>query len=80
MTKGIENIAFSPSGKVVIAVGIDDDHTIAAYNTENGTCLGSNKGDKAKIIEIAMKNDSEFCTAGVKHFMVWNISSNCLKS
>jgi len=80
LTKGIENIAFSPSGKVLVAVAIDDDHCVAAYNMDTGACLGSNKGDKSKIIEIAMKSDTEFATAGVKHFMNWSISGGNLVS
>mmetsp|Transcript_34583 Transcript_34583/g.25720 ORF Transcript_34583/g.25720 Transcript_34583/m.25720 type:complete len:147 (-) Transcript_34583:1199-1639(-) len=80
LPKGIENIGFSPSGKVLVAVAIDDDHSIAAYDVESGACLGTNKGDKAKIIEIAMKSDTEFATAGVKHFMVWTISGGNLLS
>lgn len=80
MLKGIENIAFSPSGKVLVAVAIDDDHSVAAYSTETGACLGANKGDKAKIIEISMKDDTTFSTAGVKHFMDWTIGSGTLTS
>jgi microtubule-associated protein-like 6 len=80
LLKGIEDIAFSPSGNVLVAVAIDDDHCVAAYNVETGACLGMNKGDKAKILEISMKNDTEFATAGCKHFMTWTISSGSLIS
>lgn len=33
LLKGIENLAFSPSGQTLVAVAIDDDHCVAAYNT-----------------------------------------------
>jgi microtubule-associated protein-like 6 len=80
LLKGIEFIAFSPSGKVLVAVAIDDDHTIAAYNTETGAFLGTNKGDKAKILELSMKNDNEFSSAGFKHYMEWTITGGNLRS
>jgi len=61
-------LAFSPSGKSLVAVAIDDDHSVAVYNVETGTCVGVNKGDKSMIIELAFKNETAFSSAGVKHF------------
>ncbi len=43
---------------------------------ETGALLGHEKGDPAFIIELAFKNDTEFCSAGVKHFKVWTIGTN----
>ena len=73
LPNGIEHIAFSPTGAVVVAVAIDDSHSIAAYNTESGAFLGMNKGDTAKILELSMKNDNEFVSVGFKHYMEWSI-------
>lgn len=69
-------MAFSPSGKVLGGVAIDDQHYIAAYNVETGTCIGHDKGDPAFIIELAFKNDTDFCSAGVKHFKHWTLGTN----
>lgn len=52
----------------MVAVAIDDDHSVAVYNVETGTCVGVNKGDKSMIIELAFKNETTFSSAGVKHF------------
>jgi microtubule-associated protein-like 6 len=76
LKKGIQDLAFSPSGKVLAGCAIDDNHYVAAYDVESGACLGCEKGDTAFIFELAFKNDKEFATAGVKHFKNWTIGSN----
>ena len=75
LQKGIQALAFSPSGKVLAGVAIDDNHYVAAYDVESGACLGCEKGDTANILELAFKNDKEFASAGVKHFKCWSIGS-----
>lgn len=77
--KGIQALAFSPTGKTLAAVAIDDDHCVAVYNVENGALLGTDKGDKAMIIELAFKNETTFCSAGVKHFKEWTIGATLLQ-
>jgi len=76
LTKGIQAIAFSPSGNVLAAVAIDDNHYVAAYNVQTGACLGCDKGDTAFIIELAFKDDTQFASAGVKHYKFWTIGAN----
>lgn len=53
LQKGIQAIAFSPSGKTLAAVAIDVDHCVAVYNVETGALLATDKGDKAWIIDIS---------------------------
>lgn len=69
--KGIQALAFSPTGKTLAGVGMDEDHSVAVYNVETGALLGTEKGDKAWIIDIAFKNETTFATSGVKHFKEW---------
>ena len=84
LTKGIQALSFSPSGKSLGAVAVDDDHSCAVFSVsaDNATaaCLGIDKGDKAQILDIAMKDDTNFCTSGVKHFKVWNVDAGHLAS
>ena len=47
LTKGIQALSFSPSGKTIAAVAVDNDHSVAAFNAETGVCTGTNKGDVA---------------------------------
>lgn len=71
LMKGIQSLSFSPSGKFLAAVAIDPDHTVAVINVETGTILASAKGDVTEILDIAMKDDLVFSTAGIKHFKQW---------
>ena len=76
LEKGIQSLAFSPSGKMLAGVAMDDNHSVAVYNAESGAFVAMTNGDKAVILELAFKNDSEFASAGVKHFMQWKVGSN----
>jgi microtubule-associated protein-like 6 len=73
LKKGIQALAFSPSGKVLAGCAIDDNHYVAAYNVETGACLGCEKGDTAAILDLAFASDTEFCTVGPAHIKVWSI-------
>jgi len=75
LTKGIQCISFSPSGKTLAVVAIDENHTVAVYNVESGSLVGTEKGDKAWIIEVDFKDETTFATSGVKHFKEWTIGS-----
>ena len=76
LLKGIQAITFSPSGKTLAAVAVDEDHSVAVYNAQTGTCIASEKGDKAQILDIALKDDITFSTSGIKHFKEWTIGAN----
>lgn len=73
LKKGIQQISFSPSGNVFVAVAIDVDHSIGIFDTNTGKQLHMLKGDTAVITDIEMRTEDEFATAGVKHFKVWTI-------
>ena len=71
LKKGIQSLSFSPSGNVFVAVAIDIDHTVGVFDTNTGKQLAMQKGDGNPITEIEMRTDTEFATAGVRHFKVW---------
>lgn len=76
LTKGIQSLSFSPSGKTLAAVAIDPDHSVAVYNVDTGALIGFSKGDVNQILSISMKNDLTFATSGIKHFKEWTVGAN----
>jgi WD40 repeat protein len=79
LTKGIQALSFSPSGNFLAAVAIDVDHSVALFNVQSKTQVGSSTGDKAQILDIAMKNDTTFATSGPKHFKLWTQGTTLTK-
>jgi len=58
LTKGVANLAFSPSGNRLAGVALDNDHYVAVYDVEIGQTLCMVKGDTAVIVELAFKNEN----------------------
>lgn len=79
LKKGIQALCFSPSGKYLAGCAIDVDHHVAVFDAKSGVCLAMNKGGGNQIVDIAMKNDTEFVTVGVRHFKAWTMNSGTLK-
>ena len=65
-------MAFSPSGKRIVAGAIDVDHSVAIFDLEgSGACLWSDKGGPEVIIDVRFTDENNFATVGVKHFKAW---------
>lgn len=77
--RSIRNVAYSPSGKNLVIVDMSDDHNLAVYDAETGTCIAKSKGDRGNVIEIAFKDDDNFTTVGGKHFKFWTISAGNIR-
>lgn len=69
--KGIAALAFSPSGKKLVAAAIDDDHYIGVFDLGSNAAM-SFKGGKDVIVDIDWATETSFVTIGVKHFKLWN--------
>ena len=68
LERGIAALAFSPSGKILAAVGMEDDHNIALYNLQVNAVICSVKGDREVIINLGFISETEFVTVGIKHY------------
>ena len=76
LTKGIKCMAFSPSGKLLAAVDSSDEHQVAIFNVETGTCIGIGRGERNPIFEITFYGETELATVGVRHFKIWTIGKS----
>lgn len=76
LEKGIGALAFSPSGNLLVAIAMDDDHNIALYNLQTNSLIVSTKGDREKILEVAFLSENEFVTTGIKHYKIWTLNGN----
>lgn len=79
IVKSVRNLSFSPSGALLAIVDNSDDHNLAVYNVETGTCVAKAKGDRSAIQELAFKSETQFATVGAKHFKEWTIASGNIK-
>ena len=78
LEKGIAALSFSPSGQILVAVGMDDDHSLACYNLQTSSLICSVKGDRESITDMAFTSETEFVTAGIKHFKAWALNGTSL--
>ena len=61
ITKGIAALAFSPSGKRLVAAAIDDDHWVAVMDvTGTGSVIAKVKGGKDVMISVAFNTEDVF--------------------
>lgn len=56
--KGVCAISFSPSGEKLSAICIDDNHMVAVFDVLSGKLLAVEKGDTAKIVDVAWYSES----------------------
>lgn len=74
LATGIKCMAFSSSGRHLVAVDVSADHQVAVFSVKSGACVAIAVGDKASILDVAWRDDSTFATAGLKHFKLWTFS------
>ena len=78
--KGVCALKFSPSGKKIAGVCIDDNHMVVVFDVDKKNVIGCEKGDTAKIVDLEWVSEDSFVTVGIKHFKSWNISNSGLSN
>ena len=76
--KGVCVLKFSPDSSRLAAVCIDDNHHVAVFDVESGSLLGIEKGDTARILDLAWTSSRGFTTIGLKHLKQWSVSNSGL--
>ncbi|KAJ3094520.1 Echinoderm microtubule-associated protein-like 5 [Phlyctochytrium planicorne] len=77
--RGVADLEFSSDGKYLVAVLMDNDHTVQVYEWQKAGAkpLSADKGSTDDIFGITFnpKNNNEFVTYGVKHLKYWTINA-----
>uniref|UniRef100_H2YU31 Uncharacterized protein n=1 Tax=Ciona savignyi TaxID=51511 RepID=H2YU31_CIOSA len=91
---GVCSVNFSASGKLLLSVGLDEQHSVAVWSMLNGwvndgilqCCHGpcikacSHTCSKYRVFSAQFRPDSDstFVTVGVKHVMFWQVCGSAL--
>ena len=71
LQKGISDLAFSPSGDLLCATAMDDNHAIALFSTSTHALLFSSETGPDDLNDITFVSENTLATVGVKHYKWW---------
>ncbi len=75
LLNGIMCIAISPSSSQVVAVGLDDKHTLILINVNEENIVTQVENGKKKTLSCIFGSENEFVTVGVKQYKYWTIKN-----
>ena len=72
--RGVCACDFSPDGKRLATIGLDDNHCIVVWDWKKGEKLATTRGHKDKIFVIKWNPHevNKLVTVGVKHIKFWS--------
>ncbi|XP_074647902.1 echinoderm microtubule-associated protein-like 6 [Tubulanus polymorphus] len=78
--KGVCSVDFSCTGKLLLTVGIDENHSIAVWRWQDGSKVTSENGHTSRIFhaEFRPDSDSNFVSVGVNHVKFWSVAGSTL--
>uniref|UniRef100_A0A2K6G4N4 EMAP like 5 n=1 Tax=Propithecus coquereli TaxID=379532 RepID=A0A2K6G4N4_PROCO len=81
-SKGVCSVSFSATGKLLLSVGLDPEHTITIWRWQEGAKIASRAGHNQRIFvaEFRPDSDTQFVSVGVKHVKFWTLVGRALLS
>ncbi|KAM9313939.1 echinoderm microtubule-associated protein-like 6 [Pholidichthys leucotaenia] len=78
--KGVGYINFSATGKLLLSVGVEPEHTITVWRWQEGMKVTSQGGHAERIfvVEFRPDSDSQFVSVGIKHVKFWTLVGGSL--
>ncbi|XP_034043528.1 echinoderm microtubule-associated protein-like 6 [Thalassophryne amazonica] len=78
--KGVGYVNFSATGKLLLSVGVDPEHTITVWRWQEGTKVTSKGGHAERIfvVEFRPDSDTQFVSVGIKHIKFWTLVGGSL--
>uniref|UniRef100_A0A8C4H6J2 EMAP like 6 n=1 Tax=Dicentrarchus labrax TaxID=13489 RepID=A0A8C4H6J2_DICLA len=79
-TKGVGYVNFSATGKLLLSVGVEPEHTITVWRWQEGSKVCSKAGhpDRIFVVEFRPDSDSQFVSVGIKHVKFWTLAGGSL--
>ncbi|XP_055449170.1 echinoderm microtubule-associated protein-like 5 [Psammomys obesus] len=81
-SKGVCSVSFSATGKLLLSVGLDPEHTITIWRWQEGARIASKAGHNQRIFvaEFRPDSDTQFVSVGMKHVKFWTLAGRALLS
>ncbi|CAB1343775.1 unnamed protein product [Coregonus sp. 'balchen'] len=78
--KGVAYVNFSATGKLLLSVGVEPEHTITVWSWQEGAKVTSKGGhpDRIFVVEFRPDSDSQFVSVGIKHIKFWTLAGGSL--
>ena len=77
--RAVTSLSFDATGKFLVTVGLDDEHSIAVYDWENKKVLANSKGDTKRIFNCKYNpHDGRIVTVGEQHVKFWVMENGYL--
>ncbi|MEQ2271917.1 Echinoderm microtubule-associated protein-like 6, partial [Xenotaenia resolanae] len=79
-SKGVGYVNFSATGKLLLSVGVEPEHTITVWRWQEGSRVCSKAGhpDRIFVVEFRPDSDSQFVSVGIKHVKFWTLAGGAL--
>uniref|UniRef100_UPI00358E5FDC echinoderm microtubule-associated protein-like 5 isoform X4 n=1 Tax=Myxine glutinosa TaxID=7769 RepID=UPI00358E5FDC len=77
---GVCGVSFSATGRLLLSVGLDSDHTLAVWRWQEGVKLASRASHSERIFvaEFRPDSDTQFVSVGVRHVKFWVVTGGSL--
>ncbi|CAB1335195.1 unnamed protein product, partial [Coregonus sp. 'balchen'] len=81
-SRGVCSVSFSATGKLLLSVGLDPEHTITIWKWQEGVNVASRSGHIQRIFvaEFRPDSDTQFVSVGIKHVRFWTLAGRALLS
>ncbi|KAK7903892.1 hypothetical protein WMY93_016499 [Mugilogobius chulae] len=79
---GVCSVSFSATGKLLLSVGLDPEHTVTIWKWQEGAKVASHIGHTQRIFvaEFRPDSDTHFVSVGIKHVRFWTLAGRALLS
>jgi len=75
--RGVCALSFSPDGKYLVSVGMDNHYTIVVWDWEKGFRIAQERGGTDRLFMVSfLPTTNMFATCGVKRMQFWTIQGD----